>query len=110
NGTDVTGMKDLGNARNGVLMTSPSDPAFGTGAASNNTIGGVTLGARNVISGNDVDGVQVGFGGTGNHVQGNLIGTKANGVEALGNGRHGVSIFDSPSNTIGGPVGPTGRA
>jgi CSLREA domain-containing protein len=101
-GTDVTGMNDLGNTRHGVLMTSPSDPAFGTEAASGNTIGGETAEARNVISGNGQDGVQIAFGAHNNQVEGNFIGTKANGVEALGNSRHGVAIFDSSANTIGG--------
>jgi CSLREA domain-containing protein len=108
-GTDLNGTLALGNTRNGVLLTSPDDPAFGTGAASNNTIGGSTLAALNVISGNGRDGVQIGFGATGNVVAGNLIGTTGSGVEALGNGRHGVAIFDSPNNTVGGPGVPPGQ-
>jgi hypothetical protein len=107
-GTDWSGMNDLGNTQNGVLITSPVGSAPGTNAAVNNTIGGETAGAHNVISGNDRDGVQIGFGATDNKVRGNLIGTKANGVEALGNTRHGVGIFDSPRNTVGGLIGPTG--
>jgi hypothetical protein len=39
---------------------------------------------------------------SGNLVQGNLIGTDLTGSEDLGNASDGVSITDSPNNTIGG--------
>ena len=48
--TDVTGTKPLGNTYSGVEIA---------GGAANNTIGGTTAGARNVISGNCYDGVQI---------------------------------------------------
>lgn len=87
-GTDKTGTKDLGNG-------------FGVNAtSSNNVIGGTVPAARNLISGN---GYGVTISDPGNRVQGNFIGTKADGVGALGNSEHGVSISD-PNNTIGGAV------
>ena len=73
-GTDATGTMDLGNAANGVRLLS-----------SNNTIGGTTAAARNVISGNDVAGVLI-QGGSNNVVEGNYIGTDVNGTADLGQG------------------------
>lgn len=59
---------------------------------SNNTVGGTTPGARNVISGNTNEGVIIAEpAATGNAVQGNYIGTDPTGTAALGNNR-GVYI------------------
>ncbi|MBI3951810.1 MAG: hypothetical protein HY314_15280 [Acidobacteria bacterium] len=92
-GTDVTGTAALGNGVNGVSIE----------GASNNTIGGITAGARNVISGNDRHGVEIlGPSATGNQVQGNFIGTNAAGTAALGNLNDGVQINGASNNTIGG--------
>ncbi|HUY32931.1 MAG TPA: PKD domain-containing protein [Pirellulales bacterium] len=77
---------------NGILITS-----------ANNTIGGTTAAARNVISGNVGDGVQItGLGATGNVVEGDYIGIDAAGTAALFNNASGVEIVNSPSNTVGG--------
>jgi hypothetical protein len=96
-GTDVTGTADLGNWH-GVYILSE---------ASNNTVGGTAAGAGNLISGNTFEGVYFWFG-TGNHVQGNLIGTDKDGTAALGNW-HGVGIFAASSNTIGGTAPGAGN-
>src|SRR5262249_52751147 len=54
------------------------------GTAANNVIGGTTAAARNVVSGNAGDGVQVsGSGATANVVLGNYIGTDVNGHGVL---------------------------
>ncbi|HEU0293222.1 MAG TPA: CSLREA domain-containing protein, partial [Anaerolineales bacterium] len=92
-GTDVTGSLDLGNADDGMGIRTP-----------NNIIGGTAADAGNLISGNDRGGIYLyGGGAAGNLVQGNIIGTTANGNQALGNTRHGVAIGYGPSNnTIGG--------
>jgi titin len=87
-GTDVTGTVDLGNLQDGVRIDS----------GSNNIIGGTTPAARNVISGNDSDGVEIRNGATGNVVQGNYIGMKASGTSALGNNGDGVHIFGGAKN------------
>ena len=106
-GTDVKGAIALGNGVSGVGVFS-----------SNNTIGGPSLAARNLISGNGLDGIDLtNSAATGNLVQGNFIGTDATGNNKLGNARHGVSITSvngsgSPSgsnNTIGGSVTGAGN-
>jgi hypothetical protein len=101
-GTDVTGSVDLGNSRIGVYIT-----------GANNTIGGTATGAGNVISGNDYNGLVITFsGGTGNSntVEGNYVGTQADGVTALGNTLHGVWILGPASdNTVGGTAGGAGN-
>jgi parallel beta-helix repeat protein len=94
-GTDVTGAVALGNWEKGVFIFN---------GAQYNRIGGTTAGERNVISGNDGNGVQI-EGSDTNHnvVTGNYIGTDANGTATLPNGSSGVSVNDGASfNTIGG--------
>jgi CSLREA domain-containing protein len=89
-GTDATGTQDLGN-----------DDGLWIHDASTITIGGTSPGARNLISGNFF-GVAIHEGGsTGNTVEGNYIGTKADGTEALGNG-YGVAVYGARDNTVGG--------
>src|SRR5215211_2124988 len=100
-----TGYKIEGN----FIGTDPSGTAAEANGnavtilASDSTIGGTTPDKRNLISGNKSHAIQV-AGGSGNKIQGNLIGTKANGTEALGNGvpsgGAGV-IVGSSSNIIG---------
>lgn len=73
---------------------------------SNNTIGGTTAGARNVISGNAADGVHItDTGTTNNKAQGNYIGTNLTGTVALPNRASGVAIVaGAQSNIIGGSL------
>ncbi|TMB98857.1 MAG: hypothetical protein E6J42_04890 [Chloroflexi bacterium] len=98
-GTDVSGMAALGNSGEGVLVV----------GAPGSIIGGNTAGARNVISGNGIHGVEIdAAGGTGNTVQGNYIGVSVSGNGAIANGGDGIYISDAPANTIGG--GGTGFA
>jgi parallel beta-helix repeat protein len=94
-GTDVNGTVGLGNSGGGVYISS---------GAQNNTVGGDAAGERNVISGNDWDGVTIcDSGTTGNTVSGNYIGTDVNGTADLGNTRDGVYIYSgAQNNTIGG--------
>jgi len=93
-GTDPTGMISVGN---GVGIN------VGDGA-SGNTIGGTTAMARNVISGNQGSGLTFTDGTDPteqNKVQGNFIGTKADGLNALGNGADGILLLAS-DQMIGG--------
>ncbi len=72
--------------------------------SANNTIGGAASALRNVISGNNIDGINLnGAGTTGNTVLGNYIGVDANGTADLGNLFSGVVILNGASNnTVGG--------
>src|SRR5207245_1768804 len=84
-GTDVTGSTALAN---GTALH--GDGAIKINNSPSNTIGGFTplagTGLGNVLSGNNAYGVYItGSIATGNKVQGNLIGLKANGLEALPN-------------------------
>jgi titin len=93
-GTDATGTTALGNSNSGILVSqSPG-----------NTIGGTGQGAGNLVSGNGTSGVFIsGEGSTGNTVQGNFIGTDANGEFPLGGAIDaGVYVTGAASNTIGG--------
>src|SRR5207248_878307 len=70
------------------------------GASSDNTVGGTTPDARNLISGNIGFGVDI-PGGSGTVLQGNLIGTDVTGTLALGNTGPGVDI-NASNNLVGG--------
>lgn len=80
----------------------------GTGS-SNNTIGGTTAAARNVISGNVSVGIKV-FDDTitGTLIQGNYIGTNAAGTAAIPNG-DGVFLLRSYSVLVGGTTAGAGN-
>jgi hypothetical protein len=91
-GTDVSGSTIVSNGAYGVLLT---------GTNTSNTIGATVIGARNVISGNGQVGVAIYFPGSRNLVQGNLIGTDADGTSGLGNGHEGY-VSTSSDNIVGG--------
>lgn len=92
-GTNTSGVVAVGNGGGGVVIFS----------SPNNTIGGTTAGARNVISGNKYHGIEIdGPAATGTTVKNNFIGTDVHGSTVLGNSYDGVLILDSPNNTIGG--------
>ncbi len=95
-GTNSSGTADLGNGLNGVRIRN---------GATLNTIGGTTAAERNVISGNDSDGVNIAStAGVGNAVRGNYIGTNAAGTAAIANSSDGVEIA-SASQFVGGTGG-----
>jgi hypothetical protein len=93
-GTDSTGTLNRGNSASGVLITT-----------TDNTIGGDTVDARNVISGNSQNGITLdGNSGvtSGNVIQGNIIGLDASGSSALGNLIDGISTDLASDTQIGG--------
>jgi parallel beta-helix repeat protein len=100
-GTNAAGNAAVPNEDSGVLID---------GGSENNTIGGTSAGTGNVISGNGARGVHLSGGSSGNLVEGNLIGTNAQGNEAVANGDSGV-LIDSGSelNTIGGTTAGAGN-
>ena len=101
-GTDITGTVALGNAISGVILVD---------AATNNTIGGLTAAAANLISGNTDNGISISGSGTmDNVVAGNKIGTNLAGTAALANGSSGVDVYPGATyNTIGGTVSGAGN-
>jgi predicted outer membrane repeat protein len=100
-GTDASGSAPRGNGP-GFLTAGVN---IGVGA-SNNTVGGGTAGAGNVISGNTGFGVHLLNAGTsGNRVQGNRIGTDVTGTAAVGNTSGGIEIDNFASGNFVGTDG-----
>jgi uncharacterized repeat protein (TIGR01451 family) len=92
-GTDLSGALALANKQDGVDIH----------GGSQNTVGGTSREAANVIGNNNFSGVKIeGASATGNLVQGNYIGTDQNRKLVLGNKQDGVVILSSSRNTIGG--------
>lgn len=102
----------LNAAGDGVIANATSGSNIGIISGSNNIIGGTSAAARNVIAGPSRAQIQVlggtAFGGgpsTNNTIQGNYIGTNANGqVEAgFGSTQNAVIfVFDAQDNLVGG--------
>lgn len=101
-GTNLAGAAAIPNAGSGVSITGIG----GLGNPSNNTVGGTTAAARNVISGNGVAGVTISNGAAGSVVHGNFIGPTSAGTVAIGN-NNGVAIATSTGNSIGGATAAT---
>ncbi|HEY6122384.1 MAG TPA: DUF4214 domain-containing protein, partial [Pyrinomonadaceae bacterium] len=89
-GTDVSGTVAVGNGSEGVALFD----------GTNNTVGGTSAGARNIISGNNNNGVLI-FGESTSSVLGNFIGTAVNGTSPLANLGDGVRVAGS-NDAIGG--------
>jgi hypothetical protein len=90
-GTDVSGTSAVANGSALPIL----DVAGGIDISSSpsNLIGGTVAGAGNLISGNWRDAIAIGdTGATGNTIQGNFVGTQADGISPLGNEWHGVEI------------------
>jgi hypothetical protein len=96
-GTNAAGNAALPNGSSGVVINS----SIGS------SVGGTSLGATNVISGNLGPGVTLYFAG-GSAVEGNLIGTNAAGTAFLPNST-GVWVFSSQDTSIGGFTNPPGN-
>ena len=97
-GTNAQGTAALPNSEDGIYI-----------GGANNTIGGTTAGARNVISGN-ATGVNIASSAdsNGNVVQGNYIGTDITGTAALPNLGVGIGVHGA-NNTIGGSASGAGN-
>ncbi len=85
-------------------------------SSDNNQIGGVNTIDRNLISGNDDDGINICQlpGGVypvadGNVIQGNIIGLDITGDAMLGNGDDGIKIEDAINTLIGGTASGAGN-
>ncbi len=115
-GTNVLGGDNPGGAdpsvgADGIPIGNRQDGVFVNDDAALNTIGGTSAGARNVISGNGSDGIQILDINVqadptlsdlpGNVVAGNFIGTDLNGSITDGNASAGVFVYNARNNTIG---------
>lgn len=102
-GTDPTGTLAKGNGGDGILIGWYGNQSDG------NTIGGLTPAARNVISGNGSNNLQV-EPSDGNVIVGNFIGTDATGTVALSTAA-GVrsGVFVSGNNNVIGGTSPNAR-
>ena len=95
-GTNGTGTAAIGNGDDGVSVMVNT---------SNNTIGGSTAAARNIISGNAATAIYI--EGSSTVVQGNYLGTDVTGTVDLGNtkvstGEGTIRILNATGATIGG--------
>ncbi len=98
-GTDMKGVVAVGNLGAGIVL------AGGTAT----TIGGPTTLARNLISGNDGDGLDVQGGVTNTLIEGNYVGLDQTGTKTLANAGDGVSIDAAPGTIIGGTAQGAGN-
>jgi parallel beta-helix repeat protein len=101
-GIGPTGRFAQGNHRSGVAIWQ---------GAQGNTVGGTAAGERNIISGNDHNGIWINGPGTAaNVVQGNYVGTTADGQGPVGNGFAGIALQgQAQNNRIGGAASGAGN-
>jgi len=92
-GTNAAGTAAVPNTNSGIQLQ------FG---AANNTIGGTTAAAANLVSGNPFGITLTDDGTTGNVVQGNKVGTNAAGTAAISNTTGIIVQLGAANNTIGG--------
>jgi len=96
-GIDSTGTRGFYNSTSIQIDSSP-----------NNIIGGVNPADRNVISAN-AHGIEInGSASSGNIIQGNYIGTAADGITPIGN-NYGIRMSHAPNNQIGGTQSGAGN-
>ncbi|HEY2413884.1 MAG TPA: hypothetical protein VGI40_16655, partial [Pirellulaceae bacterium] len=88
-GTDPSGTVPAANSQHGVFVQD----------SANNTIGGTTPMARNVIS-NNLTGIGISSFSLGNIITGNLVGTDASGTLSLGNFVEGIAIYFDTSGAL----------
>jgi len=91
-GTSPDGLGAVQNGFGGIIVTD---------GAHDNTIGGTSAGARNIISGNVNAGVWLtGLGVNGNVVRGNYIGLATTGAAAVPNTFAGLNILNGAKNNL----------
>ena len=111
-GTNATGSTALPNgtspAINGKVDLTGVGVAIEAGASFNrigtNGSDADSAGERNILSGNNNDGLEIGgSGSSGNLVAGNFIGLAASGTAPIGNQEAGILLYNgATANTIGG--------
>lgn len=98
-GISTAGDLDKGNVADGITLNN----------GNNNVIGGTSANERNVISGNNQDGIRLTNGSDGNTIQGNYIGTRLDGTGKLANSDDGIEVNGSDDNVIGSNSTANGR-
>ncbi|MDW8310301.1 MAG: right-handed parallel beta-helix repeat-containing protein, partial [Verrucomicrobiales bacterium] len=99
-GLDAAGTADLGNTQDGININ----------AVAGTQIGGTSAGARNVIAGNNSDGIELsGAGTTGTVIRGNYVGLRQDGAAAVANSNHGILVNGAVNTTIGGTEAGAGN-
>ena len=94
-GTDLSGAVALPNGYGVVIV-----------GADENVIGGDAAGMRNVISGNKRDGLRIqndvdaNDAARDNKIQGNYVGTAADGTTAMGNLEHGITLLGQVTGNV----------
>src|SRR5271157_177997 len=91
-GTTADGSSPLGNQGSGILIQ----------GATGNFIGASDPVVGNIVSANLQNGIELTSAATANLIAGNLIGTTADGLHALGNQEDGILLDSATSSTIGG--------
>lgn len=99
-GTDATGSVAVPNGQHGVVVSFGSDSTL---------IGGTGALARNVISGNGLNGVEITQNSQNTRVSGNLVGTNQAGTVALPNGVNGVLVTTGATQTLIGGLNPQSK-
>ncbi len=98
-GTNAVGTGDV----TGTAPSVPQSGVFLAAGSTGNVIGGTTVAARNVLSGNNHYGLElVGSTVQNNVVQGNYIGTDATGMVALGNTNGGAAFWGAGTGNVFG--------
>jgi hypothetical protein len=95
----ILGNDDYGNNHYGIDLDDAGD----------NTVGGTSSAAGNVVANNSAGIVLEGTGSTGNLVAANLVGTTSDGSAPLGNASEGIELLNSPANIIGGTAAGAGN-
>lgn len=94
-GTDPTGELDRGNTSYGINITNADQNTIGTDGDGSNDAS-----ERNLISGNNVNGIYITTNATTNEIKGNFIGTDKDGTVDLGNTQEGITL-QSTLNIVG---------
>lgn len=98
-GVTADGMSKLPN-KNGIMFDH---------RAHDNVVGGSEPGAGNLISGNSQDGILIFPDSPRQHIEGNIIGYKADGSTPLGNGLHGIHIQSNDNQILNNLIGNNTR-
>ena len=99
-GLDISGTKKLANGESGIDLFS----------SSNNIIGGNNTEDKNIISGNEFEGIIIGSpNSNSNKIMGNYIGLAFDGETIIPNINNGIGIYAGSDNIIGGTLSGEGN-